>query len=72
MAIPVIIVLNHNWHLYFAVDYGNHIKILQANMSIGDTSDLIRIYCIVAVFRRLGKWGVDVFEPWVKTAIGLA
>lgn len=67
ITLPVIIVLNHYWHPYFAVDKGSHIEILQFTESMGDTLSLVKVYRILAVLRRLGEWGLETFEPWFKT-----
>ncbi|MCJ1312410.1 hypothetical protein MMC25_006084 [Agyrium rufum] len=66
ISVPVIIVMTHFWTLYFAIDRGSKIDILQFTESIGDTLSLVKIYRILAVLRRLGEWGLKTFEPWFK------
>ncbi|KAF2811515.1 uncharacterized protein BDZ99DRAFT_384502 [Mytilinidion resinicola] len=64
VTLPVIITSVHEWKLYFAVDRGESIEMLRFPGEIGGTLSLQKIYRLLAVLRRLGKYGMDVYEPW--------
>ncbi|KAH8704630.1 hypothetical protein GQ44DRAFT_508443 [Phaeosphaeriaceae sp. PMI808] len=66
ITLPVIIIIDHAWQLYFAVDRGSKIEILGFPYPMGDTRSLKGIYSLLAVLRRLGEWGLDTFDPWSK------
>ncbi|KAH7146734.1 hypothetical protein B0J13DRAFT_442303 [Dactylonectria estremocensis] len=55
IPVPVIIVIQHEWKLFFACDRGKKIDII-GHVSIGDTKSLDGLFIIIAVIRRLATW----------------
>lgn len=64
ITLPVIITSAHEWKLYFAVDRGDSIEMLRFPGEIGGTLSLSKVYRLLAVLRRLGRYAKDVYEPW--------
>jgi hypothetical protein len=64
-TLPVIITSAHVWQLYFAVDQGDKIEMLRFPGEIGGTLSLPKCYRLVECLRRIGRYGVEGFEPWV-------
>ncbi|KAH7112688.1 hypothetical protein EDB81DRAFT_735162 [Dactylonectria macrodidyma] len=68
VTLPVIIVVEHDWKLFFACDRGNQIDII-GHINIGDTKSLAGLFIIVAVVRRLSTWIEKDFSPWLYQAL---
>ncbi|KAL8380717.1 hypothetical protein RB595_005140 [Gaeumannomyces hyphopodioides] len=54
-AVPVILVVDHNWTLSFVWDRGHQYDFVH-DISIGDTKSLIGLYKLLAVLRLLIRW----------------
>ncbi|KAH6973818.1 hypothetical protein BKA56DRAFT_620018 [Ilyonectria sp. MPI-CAGE-AT-0026] len=69
IPVPIIIVIEHEWKLFFACDCGNKIEII-GHVSIGDTMSLDGLFIIVAVIRRLATWIQNDFRTWLENDFG--
>lgn len=71
VTLPLVLVVEHEWKLFFAYDRGDHLEII-GDMSIGDTKSIIGLYTILAVLRQLAEWIRSTFEPWfIRTLASL-
>ncbi|KAH6961898.1 hypothetical protein BKA56DRAFT_499600 [Ilyonectria sp. MPI-CAGE-AT-0026] len=68
IPVPVVIVIEHEWKLFFACDRGNKIDII-GHITIGDTKSLDGLFIIVAVIRRLATWIQDDFRTWLEKVL---
>ncbi|EXK25033.1 hypothetical protein FOMG_18275 [Fusarium oxysporum f. sp. melonis 26406] len=65
IAIPVIQVYGHVWHVLFAMDDEDKILILDQSIRIGDTATVMGIYQLVAALRVIGNWIDTTFRTWI-------
>jgi hypothetical protein len=65
LTLPLLLVVEHEWKLFFACDRGDRLEIV-GDMSIGDTKSLIGLYTVVAVLRVLAKWTRNDFKDWIS------
>lgn len=63
-TLPLILVCDHQWSLYFAIDCLDRIEI-RGPLQIGMTDHLTRIYALLAVLRLLSTWIDTTFRSWV-------
>ncbi|GKU11075.1 hypothetical protein FLAG1_12089 [Fusarium langsethiae] len=71
ITLPLIIVMEHEWKLLFAVDQGDSIDIFR-DICIGDTRDLSNLYTIIAVLKELGEWIQTDYLAWLDRWLGIA
>ncbi|KAH7169697.1 uncharacterized protein B0J16DRAFT_351742, partial [Fusarium flagelliforme] len=71
IAMPMIIVMEHEWKLLFAVDRRESIDIVES-LAMGNTMDLQGLYKIVAVLRVLGRWMEAEYLEWLERWLGLS
>jgi len=65
VTLPLLLILEHDWRLSFAVDTGQSINIY-TDMSIGDTRSISGMYTIVAVLRAIAAWIRGPFSDWMR------
>lgn len=65
VTLPLLLILEHEWRLSFAVDTGQTIDIY-TDMLIGNTSTVSGIYTIVAVLRTIAAWIRGPFSDWMR------
>ncbi|GKU12050.1 methyltransferase type 11 [Fusarium langsethiae] len=65
IAIPVIQVYGHVWHVLFAMDDKDKILILDQSIRIGDTATVVGIYQLIAALRAIGNWMNTTFQLWI-------
>ncbi|KAK2471344.1 hypothetical protein H9L39_17575 [Fusarium oxysporum f. sp. albedinis] len=65
IAIPVIQVYGHVWHVLFAMDDKDKILILDQSIRIGDTATVVGIYQLIAALRVIGNWMDRTFRIWI-------
>ncbi|KAK4137026.1 hypothetical protein BT67DRAFT_432735 [Trichocladium antarcticum] len=68
-TLPLILVHDHQWSLYFAVDRLDRIEICGA-LQIGMTDNLPNIYQLLTVLRSLGTWIDTTFRSWATDTFG--
>ncbi|KAL2260015.1 hypothetical protein VTK26DRAFT_6114 [Humicola hyalothermophila] len=66
VTLPLVLIVEHEWRLSFAVDAGDAIDII-TDMYIGDTRTIAGMYMIVAVLRELARWIAGSFREWMRT-----
>ncbi|KAH6627541.1 hypothetical protein F5144DRAFT_576151 [Chaetomium tenue] len=65
VTLPLLLVVEHEWRLSFAVDAGDAIDII-GDMHIGDTETVDSMYMIIAVLRQLAGWMAGDFHKWIS------
>lgn len=65
VTLPLLLILEHEWRLSFAVDTGQSIKIF-TDWAIGDTRTIAGTYMIVAVLRTIATWIRGPFSDWMR------
>ncbi|KAJ4152180.1 hypothetical protein NW765_017689 [Fusarium oxysporum] len=68
ITLPLILVMEHEWHLLLACDRGDRIEIIEG-IAIGDTRGLIGLYIIIGVLRVLASWMQDEYMTWVQKLV---
>lgn len=68
-TLPLILVHDHQWSLYFAVDRLDKIEICGA-LLIGMTDNLPNIYPLLTVLGLLGTWIDTTFRSWATDTFG--
>ncbi|ATY67157.1 hypothetical protein A9K55_000435 [Cordyceps militaris] len=63
-TLPLILVCDHQWSLYFAIDRLDRIEI-RGPLQIGMTDHLTRIYPLLTVLGLLSTWIDTTFRSWV-------
>ncbi|CAI6342358.1 unnamed protein product [Periconia digitata] len=63
MALPLLLVTDARWKLYFASDLGDEIHLIDA-VDIGTTADIIGCYTILEALRVILRWIEETFAPW--------
>ncbi|CVL08888.1 uncharacterized protein FMAN_14119 [Fusarium mangiferae] len=71
ITVPLVMVMEHEWKLMFAVDRGDAIDIVE-DIRMGDTRDLPGLYRIIAVLRELAIWMETDYLAWLDRWLGLA
>ncbi|TVY60590.1 hypothetical protein Focb16_v003160 [Fusarium oxysporum f. sp. cubense] len=71
ITVPLVMVMEHEWKLMFAVDRGDAIDIVE-DMRMGDTRDLPGLYRIIAISRELAIWMETEYLAWLDRWLGLA
>ncbi|KLU90777.1 hypothetical protein MAPG_10628 [Magnaporthiopsis poae ATCC 64411] len=67
-TLPLVLVEESNWELYFACDEGREIQMV-GPMQIGSTDDMLSSYTLLAVLRELVAWVDTQFREWVFTTL---
>ncbi|KAK3343379.1 hypothetical protein B0T25DRAFT_572394 [Lasiosphaeria hispida] len=67
-VVPVLLVYNETWDLYFAMDRGSWIEII-GKTTVGQTDSLPGIYKLLAVLRELTEWMAGPFRRWVDRVV---
>ncbi|KUI71884.1 hypothetical protein VM1G_07471 [Cytospora mali] len=62
VPLPMVVVTNHQWDLYFAHDNGSSIQLI-GPLELGSTASLVQIYMLLASLRLLKTWTLEVFCP---------
>ncbi|OAR05738.1 hypothetical protein LLEC1_07846, partial [Akanthomyces lecanii] len=65
MTVPVIQVMGGQWNLFFVVDGGTEIRILDSGLNVGRFDTIVGVYQLQATMSVLASWATDVFEPWL-------
>ncbi|KAH6613621.1 hypothetical protein B0J18DRAFT_61155 [Chaetomium sp. MPI-SDFR-AT-0129] len=65
VTLPLLLIVEHEWRLSFAVDAGDAIDII-TDMYIGDTRTIAGMYMITAVLRQLAGWMAGNFRKWMR------
>ncbi|KAM3524551.1 hypothetical protein NHJ13051_004501 [Beauveria bassiana] len=65
MTVPVIQVMGGQWTLFFVVDGGTEIRILDSGLHVGRFDTILGVYQLQATMSVLASWAVEVFEPWL-------
>ncbi|KAH8662647.1 hypothetical protein BGZ61DRAFT_368597 [Ilyonectria robusta] len=68
ITLPLLLVVGHEWKIFFACDRGDHIDIV-GDMSIGDTKNIIGLYTVMAVLAELARWSTSVFGEWITDVL---
>lgn len=63
MTLPLLLVSDARWKLYFASDSMDEIHLIDA-IDIGTTADIIGCYTILEALRVIFKWVEDTFAHW--------
>ncbi|KAJ2891596.1 hypothetical protein MKZ38_000187 [Zalerion maritima] len=63
ITLPLLLVVEHEWKIFFACDRGDRLEII-GDMSIGDTKTLLGLYTIISVLRELADWVEGPFRTW--------
>jgi hypothetical protein len=66
-TLPLILIHDHEWSLYFAVDRLDKIEVF-GPMQIGMTDNLPNIYQLLTMLGFLGAWIDTTFRAWVTNA----
>ncbi|KAF4462446.1 Methyltransferase type 11 [Fusarium albosuccineum] len=65
VTLPLIQVMAHNWTLSFAVHRGTSIEIV-GEYDIGNTANLMGIYQVNAVLRKIADWIATSYRAWLE------
>jgi hypothetical protein len=63
MTLPLLLVTDARWKLYFASDLAYEIHLIDA-VDISTTADIIGCYTILEALRVVFKWVEETFAPW--------
>ncbi|KAF9731991.1 hypothetical protein PMIN02_000356 [Paraphaeosphaeria minitans] len=63
MTMPLLLVTDARWKLYFARDLVNEIHLIDA-VDIGTTADIIGCYTILEALNVIFNWVEETFAPW--------
>ncbi|KAF2467996.1 uncharacterized protein BDR25DRAFT_266464 [Lindgomyces ingoldianus] len=63
MTLPLLLVVDARWKLYFASDLAHEIHLIDA-VDIGTTADIIGCYTILEALRVIFKWVEEIYSPW--------
>jgi hypothetical protein len=68
ITLPVLLVVEHDWRVYFAVDRGSEGKGIEmvGPLRIGGTDTLMDMYVLLASLRELAAWTAGPFREWVE------
>lgn len=78
LSVPVIMVLEGNWDVLFAVDGrgldggADEIQIVGPAIRLGNTYSVMGTYRLLAGLRAVAKWMDATFRPWISDALAEA
>jgi hypothetical protein len=64
ITIPLLLVSDARWKLYFASDLMHEIHLIDA-VDIGTTADIIGCYTILEALNVIFNWVEEIFAPWL-------
>lgn len=69
LSLPLITVVDAQWMLYFAVDQGDSIDIINSSLIIGNTATVPGLYQLLASLRELSTWVQSEFRDWIARVV---
>lgn len=69
ITIPAIQAVGSAWKVLFVVDTGNEIHVMDEELVIGHSSNLLSLYQLQAALRVIAAWMENSFRPWITTLL---